>query len=47
MNYTNKEYADMHLILGEASGNSSEAENLYAERFLNRRTPNPHFEQQL
>jgi hypothetical protein len=36
MNYTNEEYADMHLILGEARGNSAEAQRLCAERFLNR-----------
>jgi hypothetical protein len=28
----------MHLILGEARGNSAEAERLYTERFPNHRT---------
>jgi hypothetical protein len=39
MKYTNEEYADMQLILGEARGNSAEVERLYTERFSNRRTP--------
>jgi hypothetical protein len=47
INYTNDEQADMHLILGEASGNSAEAEQLYTERFPNRRTQSRHFERQL
>jgi hypothetical protein len=39
MNYTNDEYADIHLILGEARGNSSEAELLHAETLPNCRLP--------
>jgi hypothetical protein len=33
MNYTNDECADRNVILGEARGNSAEAEQLYAKRF--------------
>jgi hypothetical protein len=36
MNYTNQEYADMHLILGEVRGNSDEAQRLCVEGFPNR-----------
>jgi hypothetical protein len=38
INHTKEECADMYLILGGARGNSAEAEQLYAERFLNHRT---------
>jgi hypothetical protein len=47
INYINDEYADTHLIHGEARGNSTEAEQFYAERFPNHRTSSRHFEHQL
>jgi hypothetical protein len=47
MNYTDEECADMHLVFGEARGNSVEAERLYAEMFLNHWTPSRNFEHQL
>jgi hypothetical protein len=46
MNYT-KEYADINLSHGEAGENLAEEGRLYAERFLNQRTPSRHFEHQL
>lgn len=39
VDFTFEEYADMHLIYGEARCNTREAERLYAERFPNRRHP--------
>jgi hypothetical protein len=44
MNYTNEEYADMHLILGEACGNSVKAERFNNASFLNRWTSSRRFE---
>lgn len=38
--YSNNEYADMHLILGECRGNGRMAVRRYAARFPNRRLPN-------
>ena len=35
--YSYNEYADMHLILGEISGNTAVAVRLYRERYPNRR----------
>lgn len=40
MNYTNAEYADIHLIYGMANCNAVEARRLYVERYPNRRAPN-------
>lgn len=39
MDYTNNEYADMHLMYGMASCNASKAQRLYARRYRNRRVP--------
>jgi hypothetical protein len=41
-NYTFQEYANMHLILGEAHGNGVAAVWLYAERYPQHRLLNPH-----
>lgn len=40
MFYTNREYVDMILILGECRGNALEASRVYNERFHNRRQTN-------
>ena len=37
--YFYREYADMHLIYGQALGNCMEARKIYSETFLNRRLP--------
>lgn len=37
--YSNSGYADMHLTLGEAGGNVTEAVRLYREHYQNRRLP--------
>lgn len=39
--YSCAEYADMHLIYGEALCNSVEARRLYDERFPGRHLPSP------
>ena len=39
--FTNIEYADMHLVLGDAHGNAERAVQLYARLYPNRRLPNP------
>lgn len=38
--YSNTEYADMHLVLGECHGNSEMAVRRYSEKFPNRHIPN-------
>jgi hypothetical protein len=39
--YTFREYADMHLILSEASGNGGAVVLFYSESYPQRRLPNP------
>lgn len=39
MQYTSQEYADIHLIYGQANLNARAAARMYAERFPNRRHP--------
>lgn len=41
--YTTQQLADMHLMYGEARGNSREARRLYGERFPHRRLPSHTF----
>ena len=38
-NYSNSEYANMHLIYGQALGNCVEARRIYSDTFPNRRLP--------
>ena len=37
--FSNDEYADMHLMYGLAEGNAAQAVRFYADRFPNRRVP--------
>lgn len=39
VNFSNEEYADMHLVYGEVQCNARAAERRYAEKFPNRRHP--------
>jgi hypothetical protein len=43
MKYTEQEYADMQLFVGERRGNSAETEQLCADRFPKRRSPSRYF----
>jgi hypothetical protein len=47
MSDTDEKYANMHLILDDARGNSAEAQRLYDEMFPNHQTPSRYFEHQL
>lgn len=37
--FSNEEYADMHLMYGLAGGNAAQAVRYYVERFQGRRVP--------
>lgn len=39
MEYTNNEYADMHLLYGRANCNALRAKRLYAQKYPHRRVP--------